>query len=126
MTFKEKKLYHQIHPVKLSVDIFTGLYSTYLLWEHNIFWFLIISFLPSVFISLVLIKFANLETLKESKFGNYIDKYMTSSIELIRISGQILMWVAGWYHWFIFIALGFLIIIVGWCNGLLIKKHNKD
>jgi len=122
MTFKEKKLYHQIHPLKLFVDISTGILTTYLLWQHNIIWFCILFFLPSVLISLVLVKFTNLYPLKNSKLGKYIEKYMTSVIEAIRITGQIIMWVAAWYHVTIFVLVGFLIIIGGWLNGVLFKR----
>lgn len=121
MTFTEKKLYHQIHPLKLAVDISTGLFTTYLLWQHNIVWFLIFFLLPSVFISVIILKFMNLEQVKKSRFGRYIEKYMTPKIEAIRITGQIIMWFAGWYHLTILIAIGFFIIIGGWCNGLLFK-----
>ena len=123
MTFAEKKLYHQIHPLKLSVDICSGILTTYLSWQHDIFWFLILFLLPSVIVSILTIKYADLEKLKNSGFGKYIEKYMTTSIEVIRIVGQIIIWTAGWYHLAIIMIIGFLIIIGAWCNGLLIKKH---
>lgn len=126
LNFKDKILYHQIHPLKLFVDISSGLFTTYLLWQRNIIWFLILFLLPSVLISLVLIHFANLERLKNSTFGKYIKKYMTSTIEAIRLTGQILMWVAGWYHSIILIAIGFSIIIGGWCTRLLFKRHDRN
>ncbi|MDL1898873.1 hypothetical protein FBQ82_21740, partial [Anaerolineae bacterium CFX7] len=65
MTFKEKMLYHQIHPLKLLTDISIGVFVTpYLLWQHNIFWFLILFLLPSVIVTFLLIKFADLEKQK--------------------------------------------------------------
>jgi hypothetical protein len=118
MTFKEKILYHQIHPLKLSVDVATSFFTTYLLWQHNIVWFFIFFLLPSVITSLFLVKFANLEPIKNSSFGKYISKYMTHAIEAIRIAGQIIMWIAGWFHLTFMILIGFLIIIAAWCNGL--------
>jgi hypothetical protein len=123
MTFKEKKLYHQIHPLKLCVDISTGIFTTYLLWQHNILWFLMLFLLPSIIVSIVLIKFVDLEYLKNSGFGKYLEKYMTSMIEAIRIGGQIIMWIAGWYHILMLIIIGFFIIVSGWCNGLLFKRN---
>jgi hypothetical protein len=120
MTFREKKLYHQIHPLKLLADISTGFFTTYLLWQHNVSWFLILFLLPSVIISILLIHFANLEQIKNSRFGKYIATFMTSSIEAIRLSGQICMWIAAWYHLVVLIALGLLIIFGGWCYGLLL------
>ena len=123
MTFKEKKLYHQIHPLKLSIDVFTGFFTTWLAWRHNIVWFLILFLLPSVVVSLLLGSFANLEPYKNSPLGKYIKKYMTVSAEIIRLSGQILMWVAAWYHLTLLILIGFVIIIAGWTSGLFLKSQ---
>ncbi len=122
MNFNEKKLYHQIHPLKLCTDISTGLLTTYLLWAHNVVWFLLLFLLPSVIISLLLVKFADLEKQKNSAFGNYISKYMTANFEAIRITGQIMMWIAAWFHLIVFIIIGFIIIIGGWLNGLMFKR----
>ena len=123
MTFKEKKLYHQIHPLKLCTDISVSIFTTYLLWYHNVFWFLVFCLAPSVIASFLIIKLVNLKKLKESSLGKYIEKYMTSIIEAIRMTGQIIVWVAGWYHLPFLIVIGCLITIAGWCNGLLFKRH---
>src|SRR5687768_12750893 len=107
MTFKERKLYHQIHPLKLGIDVCTSFVTTYLAWQHNIVWFLILFLIPSVIITFLLVKYADLERLKTSSFGKYVERYMTSTIELIRFARQILMWVAAWFHLPILIAIGF-------------------
>jgi len=121
MTTKEKILYHQIHPLKLSVDISTGLFTTCLAWQHKVTWFLILFLIPSVIITLLLVRFADLEWLKNSVFGKYVRQHMTSTIGAIRSAGQIIMWVAAWYHLPILIILGLLIIAGGWLKGLLFK-----
>lgn len=123
MTFKEKMLYHQIHPLKLLTDISIGVFVTpYLLWQHNIFWFLILFLLPSVIVTFLLIKFADLEKQKNSKLGKYISKYMTHTMEGVRLFGQIIIWIAAWYQSAVFCLVGLSIIIFGWGNGLLLKK----
>ena len=122
MTRKEKILYHQIHPLKLLTDVSTGFFTTYLLWYHNITWFLILFLAPSVVVTLLLMRYADLERLKNSVFGRYIEKYMNSKIEAIRFIGQIVMWVAAWFHFAFLIAVGLLIIIAAWCNGLVLRK----
>ncbi|HEY5362955.1 MAG TPA: hypothetical protein VIJ49_02005 [Aestuariivirga sp.] len=124
MTFKEKKLYHQIHPLKLLTDISTGLFTTYLLWQHDIFWFLILFLLPSVIVSLLLMRFAGLERLRDSHLGKYIARHMTSNVEATRLCGQILMWIAAWYHSTLFVSAGLLVIVVGWSNGLVFGKSH--
>jgi hypothetical protein len=121
VTFKEKYLYHQIHPLKLMVDFSTGFTTTYLAWQHNTTLFLVLFLLPSVIITLLLFKYADLERFKNSPLGTYIKKHMTSTIELIRFAGQIIMWIAGWLHLPVLIAIGFFVIAGAWCNGLFVK-----
>jgi hypothetical protein len=123
VTFSEKKLYHQIHPLKLLVDISTGLFTTYLLWIRNAEWFLLLFLLPSLLISFVLIRFVDLEKQKRSRLGAYVLVYMNLRVEAARFCGQILMWIAAWFHSFIFICVGFLIVVGAWCSGLLFKKQ---
>lgn len=113
MTLKEKILYHQIHPLKLSVDISVGIVTTILAWQHNAVWFWILFLLPSVIASLFIIKFANLDKLKNSAFGKYTTVYMTRTIETVRLSGQIIMWAAAWFHSPVFIEIGSFLIIAG-------------
>jgi hypothetical protein len=126
MTTKEKMLYHQIHPLKLFVDISTSILTTYLAWQHNIVWFLILFLIPSVIITLLLIKYADLERSKKSAFGKYVALYMTRTIEAFRFGGQIIMWVAAWFHLPILIAIGVLIIVGSWLNGQLFKRKTTN
>ena len=122
MTFNEKKLYHQIHPLKLFVDISSGFLTTYLSWQHNWFWFLSLMVIPSLITSYLLMWYVNLESLKSSKLGYYLKKYMTNGMEAFRFSGQIIMWIAAWYHLLFLIVIGFLMIAGGWCSGLIFTK----
>jgi len=122
MTFNEKKLYHQIHPLKLFVDISSGFLTTYLSWQHNWFWFLSLMVIPSLITSYLLMGYVNLESLKSSKLGYYLKKYMTNGMEAFRFSGQIIMWIAAWYHLLFLIVIGFLMIAGGWCSGLIFTK----
>jgi hypothetical protein len=122
MTSKEKMLYHQIHPLKLFVDISTSVLTTCFAWQHHIIWFLILFLIPSVVVTLLLIKYADLDRLKNSGFGKYVKAHMTRTIEAVRFAGQIVMWVSAWFHLPVFIAVGVLIIAGGWLNGKLFKQ----
>ena len=126
MTTKEKILYHQIHPLKLFIDISTGLFTTYLAWEHELAWFLIFFLLPSVIITLLLFEYADLERLKNSSSGKYVEQYMTTLMTALRLGGQIMMWVAAWFHWPMIIILGALLIIRGWSHGLILRAKEKS
>ncbi|WP_295793988.1 hypothetical protein [Mucilaginibacter sp.] len=118
MNLKEKLLYQQIHPFKLIVDFGTGFYTTYLMWQHQLCTFAILFLLPSIIATLILIRFADLEQLKKTRFGKYVEMHMTKKLEALRFSGQIMMWAAAWYHLPLPITIGFLTILLGWAMGL--------
>ncbi|TGK04009.1 hypothetical protein EHO59_10850 [Leptospira semungkisensis] len=125
MTTKEKILYHQIHPLKLMVDFCTGFLTTFLAWEHNLLWFLVLFLIPSIIATLVIIQFVDLERRKNSPFGKYIENYMGSSMQMIRSCGQLIMWFSAWFHLPILIILGFIVILAGWMNGLVIQWFRR-
>ena len=54
LTSSEKLLYHQIHPLKLAVDITTSLGSTWLLWRHELALGLLVAWVPSIAITMLL------------------------------------------------------------------------
>lgn len=117
MDFGEKQKYQEIHPAKLAVDIGTGVISIYFFWFQNLVFGLVIVFLPSIIITAVIMKWVNLEKYKQSSFGKYIDKYMTSTIRLIRTVGLVIALVGAWFHiWWLIIA-GLLGILLAWLRG---------
>jgi hypothetical protein len=125
MTIQEKILYHQIHPLKLLTDISTSIASTYFLWEHNLFCFFILFLPPSLLITILLLKYANLEKQKNTHMGKYILKYMSPGIQMVRLFGQVVVWVAAWFQAPSFIAVGVMIILLAWGEGLMSKRYAK-
>ena len=86
MDFREKKLYHQIHPLKLATDIGVTPLSLYFAWAHRVLPAVLIGFVPPVVVSLAMLKWTpDFERVKRSAFGRYIKKYMTAFIELTRL-----------------------------------------
>ena len=64
MDFREKKLYHQIHPLKLATDIGVTPLALYFVWEHRVLPGLLVGFVPSLLVSLAMLKWTpNLEEL---------------------------------------------------------------
>lgn len=118
LEFKEKKLYHQIHPVKLLVDWCTGIIALYFIWLHEIVVALLIMLIPAMIASFVIIQFVNLDKYKQSPFGIYMLHHMTKRWEAVRLIGFIIAILAAWFHvlWLIFV--GILIILFGWVYGL--------
>ena len=98
MNLEKRSLYHQIHPLKLFVDWGTGIVALYLFWGHNLTAALVITLIPSIILSFILIRFANLEKYKESSLERYIHKYMTGQIEVTRLAGCVTMALGAWAH----------------------------
>jgi hypothetical protein len=63
-------------------------------------------------------KFANLEKQRASRFGFYVQRYMTRVMEALRLSGYITMAAGAWYHALWIIGLGLAIILLAWFNGI--------
>jgi len=122
MNPEEKYLYHQIHPLKLLTDWVTGILAMYPLWQHKLA--LVIALVPPHIVSFVLIRFADLETYKQSAFGKYIRKYMTRQAEAIRLAGYIAMAVGAWTHNIWLIPAGLVVILFGWFRGRIFPEKS--
>jgi hypothetical protein len=119
MTFREKSLYHQIHPVKLLTDWSTGIIALTLFWQHALFTALALGFIPSILVSLALVRLADLGRYKQSRFGQYVHRYMTRSMEALRLEGYAVMVVGAWFHLAWLILLGLLVVLFGWLRGVI-------
>ena len=123
MTFEEKRLYHQIHPVKLFTDISTAVVSVFLLWMHMLAPAIVLAIVPSVIVSVLIMKTADLDHYKNSRFGRYALTYMDSRfVDTARFSGFILTAFGGRYQSVALICIGAAVIIICWIRGLLFKR----
>jgi hypothetical protein len=124
VTLEEKKIYQQIHPVKLLTDVITGFGSVYLLWLHyNLIAVVCVAFIPSTVVSMVLITKTDLEKYKDSAFGTYLRRHMTSkSSDWIRFAGFVVMLTGGWINKIWLAAAGLVIILFVWMKGLFVRK----
>ncbi len=91
MTFREKALYHQIHPAKLATDILCEPVSLYFFWRHALWLGLGSHFLPPILASVLVVALADLEPLKASPVGRYIGRRMTRPVEAARLAGDLVM-----------------------------------
>ena len=125
MTLKERALYHQIHPLKLGTDILASIVSLYFFWQHELLIALALHFLPPIIMSALLVRYAALERYRESSLGRYIGRYMTHTIEGVRLFGDLVTIMGAWNHdWFLLTA-GFAVVLGAWCNGLLPTKQTR-
>ena len=122
MTFAEKVLYHQIHPLKLGTDIAAEIVSLPLFWLHWLWLGLAAHFAPPVIASALLISFADLEVQKNSSFGRYVKRMMTRPVEAARFLGDLVMVAGAWYHSVPVIALGLALVVAAWLSGLFRRR----
>jgi hypothetical protein len=125
MTLKERALYHQIHPLKLGTDILASIVSLYFFWQHELVIGLALHFLPPIIASGLLIRYGELEPYRESSLGRYVGRYMTRTIEGVRLFGDLVTIMAAWKHDWLLLAAGFAVILGAWCNGLLPTKQTR-
>ena len=117
MTLKEKILYHQIHPLKLAADIGSEPVSLYFFWHHDLVLGLATHFVPPIAASLTLVGCADLETIKSSNPGRYLQRHMTRTVEGIRLAGDVVMVSGAWFHQPALIVAGLAVVVIAWCSG---------
>ena len=118
MDLRARLLYHQIHPLKLLTDWGTAAVAAYLLWGHRLGAALLVGLIPSIVVSALLVRWADLTPYEVSPFGRYVARHMTSAVEGIRFLGLAVAWAGAWAMRPPFIALGVAVILGAWAWGL--------
>jgi hypothetical protein len=118
MNRTDKLLYHQIHPLKLAVDIGSCIASSALLWRHEVAIAMLVTWPPAIAASLLIPAFASLERQAASRLGRYVRSTMTPAVMAQRMTGQVVMWLAAYHQDPLGIALGALVIVLAWLSGL--------
>jgi len=118
LTFRERVLYHQIHPAKLFADIATALVGIDLFWRHALAPGLIIALVPPLLVSAVLLQEGNLERYRSSPMGAYLRRFMPPWVQAVRLFGVALAFYASWHHVPAGIYGGLALVAVCWANGL--------
>ncbi len=126
MTIQEKMLYHQIHPAKLFTDIGVTFPACYFFWQHQIVAALTIALLPPIIVSAsILLTDVDLERYKHSSFGRYLRTYMTRTVEAVRLAGFVLMAAGSWLHEGWLLAIGVVLVLLGWLRGVIWPKGSE-
>jgi hypothetical protein len=118
LTFRERALYHQIHPAKLFADISTALMAIDLFWRHELFPGLIVGILPPVLVSAVLLREADLERYRASPMGAYLRRFMSPAVQALRLFGIGVAFYAAWYHVPAGIYGGLALVAICWASGI--------
>jgi hypothetical protein len=118
MRQSDRLLYHQIHPLKLITDVSTATAAAFLLWEHRLGPALVVGFVPSVLVSAVLIRWADLDRYRDSSFGRYVGRFMTRRVEIARLAGLVPLWGGAWVRDSVVIGIGAAWILGCWLLGI--------
>ena len=123
MTLLEKNLYQQIHPLRLFTDWTSGLYACYLFWNQELIPGLVLAFGPSLIVSLIILRFTDLEKLKNSRFGRYYKRTYNKTVDFTRFGGFVVMAAGSWNQTIQIVGVGLIIIIGTWTYGIFqVKK----
>ena len=118
MDRRDRVLYHQIHPLKLATDVGTSVIAAAAFWRHALILGVAVGFVPSILVTVALLRWANLERYASSSFGRYVRRFMTRRVEAARFAGLIPLWVGAWLHRPAAIGFGALWILSCWLWGL--------
>jgi hypothetical protein len=119
VTREEKILYHQIHPLKLLTDCTAGFAALPLLWRRRLRAALLVTLVPPILSSILIIRYVDLEPYKRSAFGRYVERYMTREMQGVRLAGYLIMSLGAWYRRPWSVPLGLLVVLFGWSRGIL-------
>ena len=97
--------------------------ALYFFWIH---WFLLavaVSLIPSIVASVLIMQFFDLSNYADSKFGNYIKRYMGRLIEAVRLAGFVITAVGAWVHVWWLIPIGFVVVVLAWLRGVILPNE---
>jgi hypothetical protein len=114
MNSRERQIYHQIHPLKLTTDVVSALVAATFFWQHSLALALAVGLLPPVVASVLVLRFANLDRYRDSRIGDYIGRNMTRAVEVARLAGLLPLWGGAWLQRGFIIAVGIVWILLCW------------
>jgi hypothetical protein len=126
MLYREKQLYHQVHPLKLGTDISTSIVSTYFFWVHDLWPAILTTLVPPVAVSVIMLSTMDFSWIKRSAVGRYLAWEMTPATQALRLAGALVMIFGAWYQQWWGIVLGLLIVLFGWLRGLLLPPRRRS
>ena len=118
----ERLLYHQTHPLKLATDFSTAIASLVLLGSHRLGLALIVMWIPSVIVSVVMIRRCDFSGTRDAAVGAYLRRYMTRNMETVRFLGLGVAAVGAWIHGTWLIVLGAALVAGGWFGPWLLGR----
>jgi hypothetical protein len=119
-------LVHQVHPVKLAFDISASVASNVLLWQHRLGAGLVSRYLLPVMGSALVLGFADLDKLRDTRRGRYVLQHMPPASTALRLGGDTLMAVGAWRRKPSWLLAGALTVVAGWSHGVFFDPISTD
>jgi hypothetical protein len=119
MTIRERVLYHQVHPLTLTADAAAIVAGAVLLWQQHLLRAMAIGLGLPIAASVIVIQFANVERLAQSRSGHYVARYMTRWTVVARVIGVFIAWEGAWYRSAFWCGVGMLVVALVWARGAL-------
>src|SRR6266851_4766897 len=107
-------LVHQVHPVKLAFDIAASFVSNALLWQNRLAAGLALRYLLPIAGSALVLSFADLDRLRNTKRGQYVLHHMPPASSALRVGGDALRAGAACRHKPSWILAGTLSLAASW------------
>jgi hypothetical protein len=118
MRLAEGALLHQVHPVKISVDVSASIISNFLLWRARPVTAVAVRFVLPAASSAVVLGLADLDAVARTRRGRYVLAHMPPSAQVTRLAGDALMGLGAYRRNPALLAIGVAVIAVGWSHGL--------
>lgn len=115
MGLEERVFYHQAHQLKLVVG--AGLGALVLFWAHAWGPAVVLGMGPPALASVLVLGFADLESVARMRLGHYVRRGMTVPLQLLRLGGYILTGYGAWNHSAGILMVGLVLILYGWLTG---------
>ncbi len=108
---------HQVHPVKIGVDVTAAVISDILLWKARPKAALAVRAVLPLAGSLVVFGLADLDALARTRRGAYVLEHMPSSAQAVRLAGDALMGWGAHRHNVALLTAGAAVIVAGWSHA---------
>jgi hypothetical protein len=125
MSFRDRLLYHQIHPAKIATDASFGLLALVLLWRQRVVAGILLVTVTSLSSSVWLLIHSDLDRYRQSRAGRYMRVYQTAPVQLARFGSYGMMLAAARRRNTWVLAIGATALPTCWFYGLLLTDRNR-
>lgn len=118
LSFEERVLYQQAHPLKLLVDLVSGAVALPLLWLHHLAPALVVGMGPPTMAAMLVVLLADLDDLAYSPYGRAARFALSSAMQVVRLAGYAALGYGAWSRDPALSAIGAALTLGAWIPSL--------